>query len=165
MLQPSMAQTGDKAKGGWSKRGLAFCVLPIISCAIFLLIAWLVVLPSLHDNPTGTAYDQLTSHWTMHCFTASVVLLAIFNIIYFIYWNKNRKPGYKEANRFILQIALAAWLLGPPIYFIIEFWQFYHGPYDGAPYEMFKVGQDLATKLWAAILVLLLGIYKDWLPP
>lgn len=41
---------------------------------------------------------------------------------------------------------LGVWLLGPPIYFMLEWGTIYNGPYDGAPFEMFKMGQDLTTK-------------------
>ena len=35
-------------------------------------------------------------------------------------------------------------------------------PYQGDRYEIHKSGQDAAAKLWAAIVVILVGLYKEW---
>jgi hypothetical protein len=58
---------------------------------------------------------------------------------------------FKKDHRQMQQVVLGVWILGPSVYFILE-WGVYQGPFAGDKFEMFKVGQDLAAKLWAGIL-------------
>jgi len=58
------------------------------------------------------------------------------------------------ANRFSILIG-CFWIVAPPLFFLFEY--FYIYPRWGRPdrLEYFKIGQELASKCWAASLVIL----------
>jgi hypothetical protein len=135
------------------------CFVPLGICLLLLAKAYLF-LRSRQDNPPGIAYAQLMGSLSFHLFTCSAAIMAVWDIVYFFYCNTNCER--KKLHQQIRQTILGVWLLGPPLYFILEWWKFYQGPYSGDEFEIFKIGQDLATKLWAAIFVMLAGLHKDW---
>jgi hypothetical protein len=148
----------DKQTSRPSVVGILVCFVPLLSCIVFFVIAH-HVLGWLHDNSSGTAYQQLMNHWSYVGLTTSAAVMAAFHMAFFVVCK--RSSDFKTSNRLLQQIVLGVWILGPPIYFILE-WSQYNGPYDGAPFEMFKMGQDLATKFWGGVFVILGALYRDW---
>jgi hypothetical protein len=54
-------------------------------------------------------------------------------------------------------------VIGPPSWFFIEYFFVFDRRQDRLALEQFKVGQDIAQKFWAALLLLLAGIgYFKW---
>ena len=53
---------------------------------------------------------------------------------------------------------VAIWLLGPPIYFYIE-WVFLYKESDEYPLEKFKYSQGLARNIWLAVTAILVALY------
>ena len=55
------------------------------------------------------------------------------------------------------------WVIAPPSWFFVEYYFVFDRKEDPDALERFKVGQDIAQKFWAALLVLLAGIgYFQW---
>lgn len=52
---------------------------------------------------------------------------------------------------------LVFWTLGPPLWFAVEY--FALGQSSAGPNQRLLAGQDVASKLWAAVLVVLLYFY------
>jgi len=52
----------------------------------------------------------------------------------------------------------AFWVLAPPAWFFIEYHFVFNRKDDSQAMEQLKMGQDVAQKFWAALLVLLAGI-------
>ena len=64
-------------------------------------------------------------------------------------------------HKLVAQIAIGAWVLLPPLWFFYEF--FYYFPENGNPeagFERLKGVQDASSKVWAAVAVVLAGIYS-----
>lgn len=53
---------------------------------------------------------------------------------------------------------VAIWLIGPPIYFYIE-WVFFYEESDDYPIEKFKYSQALARNIWLAVTAVLVALY------
>jgi hypothetical protein len=148
------------AKPRFSIAWAVVCVLPVVAIPC-LLWAACSALETMRDSASATSYQQLMHHWSMIGLTATAAVMAFVHMLFF-YVCRRSDSLFKRANRPVQRLLLAVWVLGPPIYFLFEWGKLYHGPYAGDAYEMYKTGQDLATKLWAAILVILGGLYKDW---
>jgi hypothetical protein len=58
----------------------------------------------------------------------------------------------------------SAWLVGPPVFFIVEYYFIYPVSGDPAKFEQFKYGQELASKFWAAALLFLYAVATGKLP-
>nr|WP_315183785.1 hypothetical protein [uncultured Albidiferax sp.] len=61
------------------------------------------------------------------------------------------------------QVLVALWVLGPPLWFFYE--HFYYFPAfgnmsEGAGFEKLKAAQDVTSKLWAAMAVVLGALYN-----
>jgi hypothetical protein len=52
----------------------------------------------------------------------------------------------------------AFWIIAPPSWFFIEYHFVFNRKDDPHAIEQIKIGQDVAQKFWAALLVLLAGI-------
>ena len=150
-------------RGPWTWRStlwLVLCIGPLVSCIAFLGWAWHDVHVLAKQNP-GTAYQQVSNFGCYLGLTASGAFMAFVHILYFSLRKfRDECTGKRPAS--LLKVCLFIWILGPPLFFIFEWGKLYLGPFDGPVYEMYKTGQDLATKLWGAILVILIGLYKDW---
>ena len=60
-------------------------------------------------------------------------------------------------------MSIAAWVLGPPLWFFYEHFCFFpqYGNFvEGAGYEKLKAAQDVTAKVWAAFAVVLGAIYN-----
>jgi hypothetical protein len=68
-----------------------------------------------------------------------------------------KKPPSSKQKAWII----ALWAILPPLWFLLEFalYQMPTGPNDGLKFERFKYGQDLASRVWGAIALLLAGLY------
>jgi hypothetical protein len=57
----------------------------------------------------------------------------------------------------------ALWVIAPPGWFFVEYYFIFDRRDDPHALELIKIGQDVAQKFWAALLVLLAGIgYFQW---
>jgi hypothetical protein len=55
------------------------------------------------------------------------------------------------------------WIMGPPLWFFAEYFFIFNRKDEETAREQLKIGQDLAQKIWAALIVLLAGIgYFRW---
>lgn len=73
-----------------------------------------------------------------------VVLIGALIALYLLYQNRDRP----WRNKFIV-----AWILGPPIYFLINYhvlYRYFGNPGPGA-YEHYVRSQEVFTPMWAAI--------------
>lgn len=77
-------------------------------------------------------------------------LLALVSLVVGMTWGNN-----PSAHRTCKEILYAIWVLGPPIWFFIEY--FYLFRQHGKPccIETFKYGQELASRIWLALVVVL----------
>ncbi len=86
---------------------------------------------------------------------AVAFVYAILLIVTFAkYPSQTYGPGFGSA-----WLHLVIWTLGPPTWFAIEFWALSGEPErkDGS----LKEGQDVAAKIWAAVLAVILYFYPD----
>ena len=86
-------------------------------------------------------------------FSALAVLATIVAIA--IFWS----PGSSGKPSVPLVIILGLWLVGPPIWFVWEWW--IRQPLDDDAFARFKHSQELTRNLWlavAAFLALLFGV-------
>lgn len=54
---------------------------------------------------------------------------------------------------------LAAWTVGPPIYFLFEYWRWGPRANVSPDWEEFKYSQELAAKIWVALVSVLAILY------
>lgn len=59
-----------------------------------------------------------------------------------------------------LKIMWAFWVVVPPIWFAFEYFWLFKSCGNSDHFEAFKYGQDIASKVWLGIVVLLTGILK-----
>ena len=78
-------------------------------------------------------------------------------------------PGFgrpfdvKDCLKVTQALILSAWIIVPPVWFFYEFYRY--EPTPERPFETFKYGQELCSKIWLALVTMLLGLYfgKDLL--
>jgi hypothetical protein len=63
-----------------------------------------------------------------------------------------------KLNSPIHWLVVGGWAIGPPLWFLLEYWNF-NDP-DMTKFEYFKHGQQVAGSLWAGVLALLYAIYQ-----
>jgi len=86
--------------------------------------------------------------WVVGCSALVLALPSIFVSLNSEYW-------YPRIYAF--------WVIAPPSWFFVEYYFVFNRKEDPNSLERFKVGQDVAQKFWAALLVLLAGIgYFRW---
>jgi hypothetical protein len=66
---------------------------------------------------------------------------------------------YSHFPPFVRQIIIAAWLVGPPIYFFFEFHAARNKPVDDATLTRVKDSQARAEKVWAGVSAALAVLY------
>jgi hypothetical protein len=83
---------------------------------------------------------------------------AVMSIAFVLFWRK----CYGSASYYTLWPVLhvVLWSVLPPAFFFYQWKWIYLRICKGDEFESFKIGQDLATKMWAAIALLLGAIYK-----
>ncbi len=79
-------------------------------------------------------------------------LIAAATTLWIIYYKNTLKGKY---------LLLAAWGIVPPVWFVIEYF-FIYLPYGvSGSFEYFRYGQDVASKLWAAVFALIsIDLYR-----
>jgi hypothetical protein len=88
-------------------------------------------------------------------------IMAALDIVYFTAFRFS-PDAYQASYGWLREFVLGLWVLGPAIYFAVEYKFLYPGPYQGAELERHKAAQDVAAKLWAAVVVILAGLSHDW---
>ena len=66
-----------------------------------------------------------------------------------------------KVHKIVSSFTVGAWVLLPPLWFFYEF--FYYFPKHGNPaagFERLKSVQEISSKVWAAVAVVLAGIYS-----
>jgi hypothetical protein len=91
--------------------------------------------------------------WRSAFFTA---LLSIGFVLFWT-WKHHVDPRYAPLWP---GVHVILWSVMPPVFFFYQWRHIYAGLWIGPEYERFKMGQDLATKVWAAIALILGAIYK-----
>jgi hypothetical protein len=119
---------------------------------------WVCVLEWKMRARSAPVFPKVVKTLAFKAMWVCAVFMAFFDILYF-FWFRSSPDSY---HRFVMQLVLMIWVIGPPLYFALESWVLYDGPYQGDRYEIHKMGQDAAAKLWAAIVVILVGLYKEW---
>ena len=89
---------------------------------------------------------------------AAVAVLGFFFTAFVLLRNSS---GNRQKN--LAQVLLALWVLGPPLWFFYE--HFYYFPTfgnmaEGAGFDKLKAAQDVTSKLWAAMAVVLGALYN-----
>jgi hypothetical protein len=83
---------------------------------------------------------------------------AVLSIFFVLFWRQHQAdPRY---HAFWPGMHVIVWSVMPPVFFFYQWRHIYAGLWQGREYERFKMGQDLATKVWAAIALILGAIYK-----
>jgi len=94
----------------------------------------------------------------------------IFAGIFFLgfiasFWFIKKSDNANARAQTISQILLFLWVVGPPVWFFIEY--FFYFPAYGNPaagFEKLKSAQDVTAKVWAAFAVALGAMYKKKFP-
>ena len=89
----------------------------------------------------------------------SAFFAAVLSIgfVFFWTWAHHVDPSYTPLWP---GVHVILWSVMPPVFFFYQWRHIYAGLWIGPEYERFKMGQDLATKVWAAIALILGAIYK-----
>jgi hypothetical protein len=56
------------------------------------------------------------------------------------------------------------WVVGPPVWFFIEHFYLFRNFGDPSQYDQFKREQELASKIWAGVIIVLAAIYTGSFP-
>jgi hypothetical protein len=83
---------------------------------------------------------------------------AAWSIAFVLYWGKYH--GNANYSTLWPGLHVVFWSVVPPVFFFYQWKSIYLCICKGDEYESFKMGQDLATKMWAAIALVLGAIYK-----
>lgn len=104
--------------------------------------------------------------WLILCATYCCILSVIYGIRHYHTVDKQRKVGSVDWNKAMM---LGFWVIVPPLWFVCEYFivlNHAHIVVDKDGFERFKYGQEVASKMWVAIVTLLGGLYfgKDFTP-
>ncbi len=112
--------------------------------------------PPRHDRNRTTVYPPKL-RWIFYGVSAIGVVLLLASMGWLL------KHQGELSNRYSILIG-GFWIAVPPLFFLLEF--FYLYPRWGYPdrLEYFKIGQELASKCWAASLVILYVCANGKLP-
>jgi len=86
-------------------------------------------------------------------------IIALGSLV-FSYWSFANGFRRDDPVKVAQAIILAGWIVLPPVWFWLEFYLLYLP--DSSSYEawdQYKYGQDLASKIWLALVTTLLGLY------
>jgi hypothetical protein len=107
-------------------------------------------------------YDCSSSDWSTFGATAALVLLAVSIVAGIVLHGAETFGSDGLCGAGAVKIAFTAfWMLGPPAWFWIEYNLMYlYTPRAGRiPLEDFKYSQDTASKIWLALVTVLLLLY------
>ena len=90
------------------------------------------------------------------CLAITTFILVIAYLVSIQCFNKELSESWK----FILTLIYFLWILSPPIWFLCEYHQ--NNYINAEEFEQFKYSQELASRLWAAILLALFIILKGY---
>jgi len=106
----------------------------------------------MNDSPGFRAYYPEYLQIIIAC-------LSVFAVIYLAYtlWLLARKTTTKK----IKITLLVSWIIIPPLWFYAEYFLIFIPHGLTGTFEFFKYGQDVASKLWAAVVATIsLSLYK-----
>jgi len=89
----------------------------------------------------------------------TAAILALGSVV-FSYWGFAQ--GFTKDNpiKVAQVIILAGWIVLPPVWFWVEFYLLYlPDPSSYESWEHYQYGQELASKIWLALVTTLLGLY------
>jgi hypothetical protein len=117
-------------------------------------------------NPCARDVPLYGTEPVPHAIIFFVVFFVGF-IASFLFIKKIDKSAKKERQKTISQYLLFLWVVGPPVWFFIEYF-FYFPAYgnmaDCAGFEKLKGAQDVSAKVWAAFTVVLGAMYRNRFP-
>jgi len=92
-------------------------------------------------------------------------LFAVSSIIFGL-WEFGEPFAAGKGVKVGQAVVLGCWILLPPVWLLIEYFYIWPKMVPQPRIEEFKYGQELASKLWLALVTLLLGLYfgKDLAP-
>jgi hypothetical protein len=105
-------------------------------------------------------YDHIYETWWLIPALAflAVVLSAV---IVAIARNRPKSAAWRKSAILLL----AAWIIGPPVWFLAEYYMMQLRPVESLPdIEAFKYNQDLSSKIWIAAVALLVAMYRRSVP-
>jgi hypothetical protein len=88
--------------------------------------------------------------------------IAMFTVFLLCVWYVYGHRG-EEYNLHALLIG-GFWVVGPPVWFLIEHFFLFRYFGDSSQYDQFKRVQELASKIWAGAVIVLTAIYTDSFP-
>lgn len=118
------------------------------------------------DAPGNRGIYKHQTGWCPLCITwiagFEVSVLALWTLFHHILNRADREPADREQEGTYLKKWIASratylvvWVIGPPIWFFLEYFFLFKS--HGAPgtFDQFKYGQELASKIWLGIVTLL----------
>ena len=136
---------------------IAALLTAIIGVAAELAVRYSAVDPSYYDPWYSIAV-------VCGCYAAALSILYGFEG-----FGTNRQRENPHAVR-IKAMILGFWVIGPPVWFAIDYFLVFNHKWaqteHGDVFERFKYGQDVASKVWVALVTLFTGLYfgKDFTP-
>ena len=141
-------------------------LLPI--AALIIAIANLCRVASRIPRQLDTyLWDNRAGWKSPHTYvTVFAILCAISSIAYTAWWHNQCVASPKTCPQTGAitwtspAIHLLLWTLGPPTYFVIDFWIIWGEGKKVDNVDRMKAANELTTKFWAAVALLLAAIYK-----
>jgi hypothetical protein len=88
--------------------------------------------------------------------------MVIFVLFILSAWYVYNYRG-KEYELYALLIG-GFWVVGPPVWFFIEHFYLFRRFGDPGQYDQLKREQELATKIWAGVIIVLAALYTGSFP-
>ena len=144
----------------------------VIAFLFFLLILGLSFLQgklletwfSHGPNPSGgkiaTVYKSSSNQYPWRPIIGLLLgLIGAFYAAYVIF-----SMAYNELSKQQTQVHIAIWTLAPPLWFFCEWFVLFDNHQDENAVKQFKEGQAAASKLWAAVLIVMLAYQLSAFP-
>lgn len=106
-------------------------------------------------NPRDPIYDRGSCIGRFAAFMAVVAVIALVATAFFVW---NAMSGERRDAQATLFSLAAAWAIGAPIWFALEYHLLYRKAAGKDSWEQFKHGQQVAVAVWAGISASLYGL-------
>jgi hypothetical protein len=114
--------------------------------------------------PVRVATSTIPNIYSNKCVGNAIMLfgIAMFTVFLLCVWYVYGHRG-EEYNLHALLIG-GLWVVGPPVWFLIEHFFLFRYFGDSSQYDQFNRVQELASKIWAGAVIVLTAIYTDSFP-
>nr|WP_315207576.1 hypothetical protein [uncultured Albidiferax sp.] len=92
--------------------------------------------------------------WILDAIWAATAIACLLTIVAL------HRHWKQPASNGLLKAMWVFWVVVPPVWFAFEYFWLFKSCGNSAHFEAFKYGQDIASKVWLGIVVLLSGILK-----